>query len=80
MARMVSPAGDMEVSLSRLSRCGNQFVITGQIGIWDSDIYFTPEETMRVALRMLRLSLLAYFAALPFVVLYRRLFRKGTGA
>ena len=75
MAHMVSPAGDMEVNMATVSRKGNQLVIIGQMGVWDSEIYFTPEEALRLAMSMLNASLLPYFLSLPFVVLYRKLFR-----
>jgi hypothetical protein len=76
---MVSPAGDMEVNLSKVSRKGNQLVIIGQMGVWDSEIYFTPEEAMSLALSMLNLSLLPYFFSLPFMIIYRKLFQRESG-
>ena len=77
MAHMVSPAGDMEVSLLRISRVGDQIVIVGRIGVWDSEIYFAPEENMRLARSMLSASLLLYLLWLPFLILYRRLVHRG---
>ena len=77
MTHMVSPAGDMEVSLLRISRVGDQIVIVGRIGVWDSEIYFAPEEIMRLARSMLSASLLLYLLWLPFLILYRRLVHRG---
>ena len=72
MARMVSPAGEMEVNVQRLSISQNQLVITGQIGIWDSDIYFQPEEVLYLVRFMVRLSFLKYILTLPFAYLARK--------
>lgn len=73
MALMVSPAGDMDVKIARISAIGNQLVITGQIGVWDSEIYFPPEEVCYLARLTLSLSLLRYIVTLPFVYLARKL-------
>jgi len=72
MARMISPAGDMDVKIARISAVGNQLVITGQIGVWDSEIYFAPEEVCYLAKSMLSLSFLRYVVTLPFAYLRRK--------
>lgn len=73
MAHMVSPAGDMDVRIARISAVGNQLVITGQIGVWDSEIYFSPEEVCYLARLALSLPLLRYIVTLPFAYLVRKL-------
>ena len=73
MAHMVSPAGDMDVRIARVSAVGNQLVIAGQIGVWDSEIYFPPEEVCHLARLALSLSLLRYIMTLPFTYLAQRL-------
>ncbi|MDD5038396.1 MAG: hypothetical protein PHN78_03670 [Dehalococcoidales bacterium] len=66
MAKMVSPAGDMEVKIRGLGCDGNKFTLVGQIGVWDSTIYLEPGEVLQLAKLMLKPSLLLYIITIPF--------------
>ena len=71
MARMISPAGEMEVKISDISRADNQLVVTGQIGVWDSKMYIPPEEVGQLIRLMLNPSFLLYVVTFPFIYLKR---------
>ena len=76
MARMISPAGEMEVKISDISRADNQLVVTGQIGVWDSKIYIPPEEVGQLIRLMLKPSFLLYVVTFPFIYL-KRVLKRG---
>ncbi len=78
MARMDSPAGEMEVTFLRITGVKNQMVVTSKFGAWDSKIYFPPEELAHVIRLMLNSSVILFLLRLPFVFISRRLFRGKT--
>ena len=78
MAHMVSPAGDMDVKMTRISSEGNQLVLEGQIGVWDAHIYFQPAEVAHLARLMLNPSFLKYIVILPFIWL-AHMFKRRRG-
>lgn len=65
MGKMLSPAGDMEITMLDISRDGDDLVITGQLGIWDAKIYLGPKEIISVIKLMLKGSVLGYIVSLP---------------
>jgi len=73
---MISPAGEMEVKISDISRADNQLVVTGQIGVWDSKIYIPPEEVGQLIRLMLNPSFLLYVVTFPFIYL-KRVLKRG---
>lgn len=78
MAQMISPAGEMEVKISDISRADSQLVVTGQIGVWDSKIYFPPEEVGQLIRLMLTPSFLLYTVTFSFIYL-KRVLKRGDG-
>ena len=74
MARMDSPAGDMEVTFLSIAGVKNQIVVTSKFGVWDSKIYFTPDELAHVIRLMLNSSVIMFLLRFPFVFISRRLF------
>lgn len=78
MARMTSFAGEFEVEFLHMRRVGDQLVIHAEMGVWDSEIVFQPEDTLQMLCLMVRPSVLLYFLLLPFVGL-RRLVRRIDG-
>lgn len=66
MAKMISQAGEMAVTLTDVSREGDDLVLTGQMGVWNSKIVVGREETLKIARLMLKPSVLAFLASAPF--------------
>ena len=67
MAKMVSPAGDMEVKILGIGQDGNKLALSGQMGIWDAKIYLEPGEVIHAARLMMNVSILKYILKLPFI-------------
>ncbi len=80
MARMVSPAGDMDVKMRGIGVNKGEFCIRGQIGVWDSEIYLSREEVFSLAKSIFSPSFVAYVVTLPFAVLAGKLRRKPNQA
>ena len=67
MAKMCSPAGDMDMSIASIDAKEDQMVITGKFGMWDADVYVGPRE-MRQMIRMaFKPSVISFVARLPFI-------------
>lgn len=75
MARMTSSAGELEVKFLKVHRIGEQLVIEAELGVWDSQIYFQPQDTIHMFRLMLNPSALSYFLLLPFACCKRWLLR-----
>ena len=73
MARMDSPAGEMEVKVSRVDGIKNEMVVTARFGAWDSKVYFTPNELAHVVGLMLNPSVIWFLLRFPFLLIARRL-------
>jgi len=69
MAKMISPAGDMDINIQGVGREGNKFTVTAQMGIWDSTMYLEPGEVFNMLKLMMRPSVLGYLFMLPFIYL-----------
>jgi hypothetical protein len=76
MARMTSFAGELEVKFLKAHRVGEQLVIEAELGVWDSQIYFQPQDAMDMFRLMLNPSALSYFLLLPLTCLRIWLFRR----
>jgi hypothetical protein len=76
MARMVSPAGDMEVTFLRVDGLKNQIVVVSKFGVWDSKIYFSPGEVAHIIRLMLKPSVALFLLLFPFLFIGSRLFRR----
>ena len=70
MGKIVSPAGEMNIEMTSLKRKGNDIVIVGKMGVWDSEIYLSYGEMIRFFLGR---GILQIIIGLP-VVLIRGLF------
>lgn len=66
MAKMISQAGEMAVTLKNVSAEGNDLVITGQMGVWDSKIIVPPGEVLSILKLMLRPAVIAFVLKAPF--------------
>jgi hypothetical protein len=67
MARMTSFAGELEVKFLKAHGVGTQLVVEAELGVWDSRIYFQPQDIIQVLRLLLNLSVLSFFLRLPFV-------------
>lgn len=79
MALMVSPAGDMEVQITKLGTEKGKLFMSGQIGVWDSQIYFERSEVVRMVKLVLSPPVVKYILALPCAMLGEKLGRKKQG-
>jgi hypothetical protein len=73
MARMVSPAGDMEVTFLQVDGLKNQIVVVSKFGVWDSKIYLSPGEVAHIIRLMLKPSVLLFLLRFPFLFIGSRL-------
>lgn len=76
MARMVSPAGDMEVTFLRVDGLKNQMVVVSKFGVWDSKIYLSPGEIAHIIRLMLKPSVVLFLLIFPFLFIGSQLFRR----
>jgi hypothetical protein len=72
MAKIVSSAGEMEMSLLSIKVEGRNITMKGKMGVWDAKVTVSPEEALRVVRMMLKLSLIVYIFKLPFLPLKRK--------
>ncbi len=75
MALMVSPAGEMEVKLLRIGGDQGQLVVEGQIGVWDSKIYFSAPEVMQLMKLSFNRTLFAFIFGVPFTLIKKSFHR-----
>lgn len=76
MARMISPAGDMEITFLRVDGLKNQIVVVSKFGVWDSKIYLTPGEVAHIIRLMLKPSVILFLLIFPFLFIGCQLFRR----
>jgi len=72
MAKIVSSAGEMEMSLVSIGLEGNDIVIKGKMGVWDAKVSIPPEEALKTVSMMLNLSLILYIFKLPLLLLRKK--------
>ena len=54
--KVTSPAGDFEITVTESSVEGDFIVISGQMGVWDSQIYMKPSDLLSFAGVSIQLS------------------------
>lgn len=69
MARMVSPAGEMEVRITGITAEGSEMVLSGRFGAWESKIYLDRSEVAQTVRMMLNWQLVRFLLLLPFALL-----------
>jgi hypothetical protein len=72
MPRIVSSAGEIEVSLVSIGVEGDNIVMKAKMGVWDSTISVTPREALKMAGMMLNVSFILYIVKLPFLILKKK--------
>jgi hypothetical protein len=72
MPKIVSSAGEMDMSLLEIGVEGDNIVMKGKMGVWDSKITVTPQEAAQMAGMMISFSLILYILKLPFLLLKKK--------
>jgi hypothetical protein len=72
MGKIVSPAGEIALTVKSLQRKGEDIVIHGTMGVWEADVFLPYDEMIRVALSRHIFSILVMFP----VALFKALFKK----
>ncbi len=72
MPKIVSSAGEMDMSLVSVGIEGDNIVMQGKMGVWDSKITVTPQEAVKMAGMMISFSLILYVLKLPFLLLKKK--------
>jgi len=67
MARMSSPAGDMEMKITTIDVVQDQMVIGGKFGVWDAKIYVGPQEVRQLMGMFLQRKVIGFVLRLPFM-------------
>jgi hypothetical protein len=62
---MKSPAGDMEITISKITADKERLVTVGKLGAWDSTIYFTADEVFDLVKLMLNRQVIGFILKLP---------------
>jgi len=64
--KVVSPAGDFEITVHESSVEDDRIVIKGQMGVWDSKIYMSPSDVLQIGKIFLNPSVILYLLKAPF--------------
>ena len=64
--KVVSPAGDFEITVNESTVEDDKIVIKGQMGVWDSKIYMSPTEVLQFGKIFLNPSVILYLIKAPF--------------
>lgn len=70
--KVVSPAGEFEITIQNASIEDGFVVLKGQMGVWDSKIYLSPGDLGLFISIFLRPSIIAFLLKLPFAALFKR--------
>lgn len=70
--KVVSPAGEFEITIKDSIVEDNSIVINGQMGVWDSKIYLDPKDLWLFASVFLNPSVILFFLKLPIRLLLKR--------
>jgi len=64
--KVVSPAGDFEITVNESMVEDDKIVIKGQMGVWDSKIYMSPTDVLQFGKIFLNPSVILYLIKAPF--------------
>ncbi len=77
MAQIVSQAGDIKMDVQSLDVRGDELVLGAIMGVWDSEVRFSPEEVTSILLNGLKKpALIFYVLRLPVIAIKRRISRR----
>ena len=68
--KVVSPAGDFEITVDESMIEDDKIVIKGQMGVWDSKIYMSPSEVFQFGKIFLNPSVIVFLIKAPFNSLF----------
>ncbi len=68
--KVSSDAGDFDITVKDASVEGDFVVITGQMGVWDSHIYMTPQDIWKFTSIFLKPAVILYMFKIPFRSLF----------
>ena len=64
--KVVSPAGDFEITVNESMVEEDKIVIKGQMGVWDSKIYMSPTDVLQFGKIFLNPSVILFLIKAPF--------------
>lgn len=64
--RVSSPAGDFEITVNDSTVEDDHIVITGQMGVWDSEIYMKPSDLISFGKVIMKPKVLLFLLRYPF--------------
>ncbi len=73
MPLMKSPAGDMEITINKMTADKDRLVTVGKFGAWDSTIYFTVDDVLDMMKLMLNRKVIGFILKLPLLIVKSRL-------
>ena len=68
--KVVSPAGDFEITVQESMIEDDHIVIKGQMGVWDSKIYMKPSDVLTFTKVFLHPKILLFLIKVPFKSLF----------
>ncbi|MEE9281035.1 MAG: hypothetical protein V3V67_12750 [Myxococcota bacterium] len=75
--KVVSGAGEFELTAERVDVREGALVLVGKMGIWESETFIDPADIGLLARLSLRPRVLLWLAARPFAALWSRLGRRS---
>ncbi len=75
--KVVSGAGEFELTAERVDVREGALVLVGKMGIWESETFIDPGDIGLLTRLSLRPRVLLWLAARPFVALWSRLWRRS---
>jgi len=67
--KVVSPAGDFEITIQDSLVEEDSIVLKGQMGVWDSKIYLKPKDLLIFTSMLVRPSIILFLLKQPFKIL-----------
>jgi hypothetical protein len=68
--KVVSPAGDFEITVNDSMIEDDKIVIMGQMGVWDSKIYMSTSDVLQFGKIFLNPAVILYLIKAPFKSLF----------
>ena len=71
MGRLIHPSGNLNMDIEGIGIEGEELCISGQMGVWEAKIFFSPEEVAALAHSLFKPQILGYLVSLPWRLLRR---------
>ncbi len=72
--KVVSPAGEFEMTLEEADVEEGRVVVRGRMGVWDANIYMEPSDLASFFTIMLRPKVFMFLLSLPFRAAFKAIF------